>query len=58
MLDSGGFISVDDNEVGRVTLRELRMLKSLRHENIVTLMEAFKRRGRLYLVFEYVNQVS
>lgn len=33
------------------------MLKSLRHENVVELKEAFKRRGRLYLVFEFVEKV-
>ena len=33
------------------------MLKSLKHENVVELREAFKRRGKLYLVFEYVDKV-
>ena len=28
----------------------------LKHENIVTLREAFRRKGRLYLVFEYVER--
>ncbi len=32
------------------------MLRILRHENIVELKEAFKRKNRVYLVFEYVNQ--
>ena len=36
-------------------MRELRMLRSLKQENIVELREAFKRRGKLYLVFEYVE---
>ena len=34
------------------------MLKTLKHENVVDLREAFKRRGKLYLVFEYVDKVS
>ena len=38
-------------------MRELRMLRSLKQENIVELREAFKRRGKLYLVFEYVERV-
>jgi cyclin-dependent kinase-like len=28
----------------------------LKHENIVQLKEAFRRKGKLYLVFEYVDQ--
>ena len=47
----------DDEDVKRTTLRELKMLKSLKQENIVELKEAFRRRGRLFLVFEYVDKV-
>ncbi len=32
------------------------MLRMLRSENIVELKEAFKRKGRIYLVFEYVEK--
>lgn len=32
------------------------MLKMLKHKNIVELKEAFKRKGRIYLVFEYVEK--
>lgn len=39
------------------TLRELKMLRTLKQENIVELKEAFRRRGKLYLVFEYVEKV-
>ena len=28
----------------------------LKHENIVQLREAFRRKGRLYLIFEYVDK--
>lgn len=34
------------------------MLRSLKQENIVELREAFRRKGKLYLVFEYVERVS
>ena len=47
----------DNEDVKRTTLRELKMLKSLKQENIVELKEAFRRRGRLFLVFEYVDKV-
>lgn len=32
------------------------MLRILRHENIVELKEAFKRKNRVYLVFEFVEK--
>ena len=37
-------------------LRELKVLKILKHENIVEFKEAFKRKNNLYLVFEYVEK--
>ena len=37
-------------------LRELKVLKKLKHENIVKLIESFRRKGKLYLVFEYVDR--
>ena len=36
--------------------RELRMLQRMHHENIVDFVEAFKRKGNLFLVFEYVEK--
>lgn len=51
------FYLTENEDVKRTTLRELRMLKTLKHENVVDLREAFKRRGKLYLVFEYVDKV-
>lgn len=32
------------------------MLRTLKHENIVVLKEAFKRKSKLYLVFEFVDK--
>ncbi|XP_066287381.1 cyclin-dependent kinase-like 5 isoform X1 [Branchiostoma lanceolatum] len=46
----------DNEDVKRTTLRELKVLRMLKNENIVELKEAFKRRGKLYLVFEYVEK--
>lgn len=48
--------SEDDEIVRKTTLREVKILRMLKHENIVTLREAFRRKGRLYLVFEYVER--
>jgi serine/threonine protein kinase len=36
-------------------LREVRILKQLRHDNIVGLLEVFRRKRKLYLVFEFVE---
>uniref|UniRef100_A0A3Q3JHU8 Cyclin-dependent kinase-like 5 n=1 Tax=Monopterus albus TaxID=43700 RepID=A0A3Q3JHU8_MONAL len=48
--------SEENEEVKETTLRELKMLRTLKQENIVELKEAFRRRGKLYLVFEYVER--
>ncbi|BFZ14578.1 hypothetical protein BsWGS_17617 [Bradybaena similaris] len=48
--------SEENDEVRHTTMRELKMLRTLKQENIVDLREAFKRKGKLYLVFEYVDK--
>lgn len=48
----------ENEDVQRTTMRELKMLRALKQENIVNLREAFKRKGKLYLVFEYVEKVA
>jgi len=35
-------------------MREIRILKELKHENIVNLIEVFRWKGKIFLVFEYV----
>ena len=37
-------------------MRQVKILRMLKHENIVELREAFRRKGKLYLVFEYVEK--
>eukprot|EP00741_Cyanophora_paradoxa_P010323 tig00020528_g9990.t1 len=46
--------SDEDEQVRKTALREVRILKQLKHENIVNLIEVFRRKGKLYLVFEYL----
>eukprot|EP00033_Pygsuia_biforma_P003764 GCRY01004123.1.p1 GENE.GCRY01004123.1~~GCRY01004123.1.p1 ORF type:complete len:224 (+),score=30.29 GCRY01004123.1:252-923(+) len=48
--------SEDDEIVRKTTLREVKMLRTLKHQNIIGLREAFRRRGKLYLVFEYMEK--
>lgn len=51
------FKESEENEVVRKTmLREVRILRMMKHENIVQLKEAFRRKGKLNLVFEFVAQ--
>ena len=48
--------SDEDEIVKKTTFREVKMLRMLKQENIVQLKEAFKRKNRLYLVFEYMEK--
>jgi cyclin-dependent kinase-like len=48
--------SEDDEIVRKTTLREVKLLRMLKQINIVNLKEAFRRKGKLYLVFEYVEK--
>lgn len=48
--------SDEDEQVRKTSLREVRVLKQLRHDNVITLLEVFRRKGRLHLVFEYVEK--
>mmetsp|Transcript_41939 Transcript_41939/g.98376 ORF Transcript_41939/g.98376 Transcript_41939/m.98376 type:complete len:738 (-) Transcript_41939:30-2243(-) len=48
--------SEEDEVVRKTTLREVKILRILKHENIVQLKEAFRRKGKLYLVFEFVEK--
>jgi len=45
-----------DEEAKRISQREVKLLRSLKHENIVELKEAFRQKGTLHLVFEYVEK--
>ena len=50
------FKESDDEIVKKTMKRELKMLKQLKHPNIVEFKEAFKKKKNLYLVFEYVDR--
>lgn len=38
------------------TVREVKLLQALRHRNIVRLLHKFRVRGKLHLVFEYMER--
>ncbi|XP_015114835.1 cyclin-dependent kinase-like 4 [Diachasma alloeum] len=45
----------EDVHVRKMAYREIRMLKKLHHDNLVKMIEVFRRRKRFYLVFEYLD---
>ncbi|XP_064622143.1 cyclin-dependent kinase-like 1 isoform X3 [Lineus longissimus] len=47
--------SEEDPLIKKIAMREIRMLKQLKHPNLVNLIEVFRRKKRLNLVFEYVD---
>ncbi|NWR68820.1 CDKL2 protein, partial [Centropus unirufus] len=47
--------SEEDAAVRKIALREIKVLKQLRHENLVNLLEVYKRKKHWYLVFEFVD---
>uniref|UniRef100_A0A3Q3WKX0 cyclin-dependent kinase n=1 Tax=Mola mola TaxID=94237 RepID=A0A3Q3WKX0_MOLML len=50
------FVESEDNPViKKIALREIRMLKQLKHANLVNLIEVFRRKRKLHLVFEYCD---
>jgi cyclin-dependent kinase-like len=48
----------NDKMVKKIAMREIRMLKQLRHENLINLLEVFRRKKRLHLVFEFVDHTA
>ncbi|XP_011383992.1 cyclin-dependent kinase-like 1 isoform X1 [Pteropus medius] len=47
--------SEDDPVIKKIALREIRMLKQLKHPNLVNLIEVFRKKRKLHLVFEYCD---
>ncbi|XP_034713208.1 uncharacterized protein LOC117935179 [Etheostoma cragini] len=61
--DSGRLVAIkkfvdsdSDRTVKKIALREIQLLRQLRHDNLVNLLEVWKRRRRWYLVFEFVDR--
>uniref|UniRef100_A0A665TS56 Cyclin-dependent kinase-like 2 n=1 Tax=Echeneis naucrates TaxID=173247 RepID=A0A665TS56_ECHNA len=61
--DSGRLVAIkkfldsdDDKTVKKIALREIKLLRRLRHGNLVNLLEVWKRRRHWYLVFEFVER--
>ena len=50
------FKETEDDLVKKTIKRELKVLKLLKHENIVEFKEAIKQKNNIYIVFEYVEK--
>ena len=50
------FKEIHDEIVKKTMARELKVLKILKNENIVEYKGAFKKKGELFLIFEYVEK--
>ncbi|KAJ8963483.1 hypothetical protein NQ318_018966 [Aromia moschata] len=48
--------SEEDPLIRKIALREIRLLKNLKHPNLVNLIEVFRRKRRLHLVFEFCER--
>ncbi|KXJ21160.1 cyclin-dependent kinase-like 1 [Exaiptasia diaphana] len=48
--------SEDDPLIRKIAMREVRLLKQLKNGNLVNLLEVFRRKRKLHLVFEYCDQ--
>jgi cyclin-dependent kinase-like len=62
LKDSGQVVAIkkfveteDDANIRRIAVREVRMLRQLKHGNLVNLLEVFRRKRKLHLVFEYCD---
>eukprot|EP00051_Salpingoeca_urceolata_P019479 m.285169 g.285169 ORF g.285169 m.285169 type:complete len:408 (-) comp19430_c6_seq10:106-1329(-) len=49
-------LEAEDEGVPSTAIREISVLKELKHKNIVQLLEVVHSQDRLYLVFEYLDQ--
>ncbi|XP_059504390.1 cyclin-dependent kinase-like 4 [Stegostoma tigrinum] len=47
--------SEDDSFIKKIAVREIRILKQLKHNNLVNLIEVFRRKRKLHLVLEYCD---
>lgn len=61
--DTGALVAIkkfqeteDDPMIKKIAMREVKMLKHLKHPNLVNLIEVFRRKKKLHLVFEYCER--
>uniref|UniRef100_A0A1B6LNZ8 cyclin-dependent kinase n=1 Tax=Graphocephala atropunctata TaxID=36148 RepID=A0A1B6LNZ8_9HEMI len=48
-------VTENDHYVRKLALREIRMLRKLRHDNLVNMIEVFRHKRKFHLVFEHMS---
>ncbi len=46
----------EDSHVRKTMYREIKVLKDFRNANIVNLRQVFREKGKLYLIFDYIER--
>ncbi|XP_049729611.1 cyclin-dependent kinase-like 3 isoform X1 [Elephas maximus indicus] len=49
------FYEKPEKSVNKIATREIKFLKQFRHENLVNLIEVFKQKKKIHLVFEFID---
>ncbi|XP_048190294.1 cyclin-dependent kinase-like 3 isoform X2 [Perognathus longimembris pacificus] len=49
------FYEKPEKSVNKIATREIKFLKQFRHENLVNLIEVFKQKRKIHLVFEFID---
>ncbi|KAM6150405.1 cyclin-dependent kinase-like 3 [Erethizon dorsatum] len=49
------FFEKPEKSVNKIATREIKFLKQFHHENMVTLIEVFKQKKKIHLVFEFID---
>uniref|UniRef100_A0A8D0DWR0 Cyclin-dependent kinase-like 3 n=1 Tax=Salvator merianae TaxID=96440 RepID=A0A8D0DWR0_SALMN len=49
------FYEKPEKSVNKIALREIKFLKQFRHENLVNLIEVFRQKKKIHLVFEFID---
>ncbi|XP_066128576.1 cyclin-dependent kinase-like 3 isoform X3 [Saccopteryx bilineata] len=49
------FYEKPEKSVNKIAMREIKFLKQLHHENLVNLIEVFRQKKKIHLVFEFID---
>uniref|UniRef100_A0A8C5SJB6 Cyclin-dependent kinase-like 3 n=1 Tax=Laticauda laticaudata TaxID=8630 RepID=A0A8C5SJB6_LATLA len=49
------FYEKTEKSVNKIAMREIKFLKQFRHENLVNLIEVFRQKKKIHLVFEFID---
>ncbi|KAI4541240.1 hypothetical protein MG293_008382 [Ovis ammon polii] len=49
------FYEKSEKSVNKIAMREIKFLKQFRHENLVNLIEVFRQKKKIHLVFEFID---